>query len=47
MMSSIFYGEIKEERLKNWTANGNPYDILTENNRRRMGFSGGLPKAIY
>lgn len=33
MMSSIFYGEIKEERLKNWTANGNPYDILTENNR--------------
>ena len=28
MMSSIFYGEIKEERLKNWTANGNPYDII-------------------
>ena len=33
MMSSIFYGEIKEERLKSWTANGNPYDILIENNR--------------
>ena len=33
MMSSIFYGEIKEERLNSWSENENPYDILKENNR--------------
>lgn len=33
MMSSIFYGEIKEDRLKTWKENKNPYDILTDNNR--------------
>ena len=32
-MSSIFYGEIKEERLNSWSENENPYDILKENNR--------------
>lgn len=33
MMSSIFYGEIKEERLNSWSENENPYDILKENDR--------------
>ena len=38
MMSSIFYGEIKEERLNSWSENENPYDILKENNRiNRLG----------
>lgn len=38
MMSSIFYGEIKEDRLKTWKENKNPYDILTDNNRiERLG----------
>lgn len=33
MMSSIFYGKIKEEKLASWTENKNPYDILESNNR--------------
>lgn len=33
MMSSIFYGEIKEDRLNTWKENKNPYDILADNNR--------------
>lgn len=33
MMSSIFYGEIKENQLRSWSENKNPYDILIENNR--------------
>ena len=33
MMSSIFYGEIKENQLRSWPENKNPYDILVENNR--------------
>ena len=38
MMSSIFYGEIKEDKLKTWSENRNPYDILVENNRvERLG----------
>lgn len=38
MMSSIFYGEIKEDRLKTWKENKNPYDILADNNRiERLG----------
>ena len=38
MMSSIFYGEIKEDRLQTWTSNRDPYDILVENNRvERLG----------
>ena len=38
MMSSIFYGEIKEDKLKTWFENRNPYDILVENNRvERLG----------
>lgn len=43
MMSSIFYGEIKEDRLNTWKENKNPYDILADNNRIErlwwMGFS--------
>ena len=31
MMSSIFYGEIKEDRLNTWKENKNPYDILADN----------------
>ena len=27
MMSSIFYGEIKENRLNTWKENKNPYEI--------------------
>ena len=38
MMSSIFYGEIKEDKLKTWSENRNPHDILVENNRvERLG----------
>lgn len=38
MMSSIFYGEIKEDRLNTWKENKNPYDILVDNNRiERLG----------
>ena len=38
MMSSIFYGEIKEDRLNTWKENKNPYDILADNNRiERLG----------
>ena len=38
MMSSIFYGEIKENRLNTWKENKNPYDILADNNRiERLG----------
>ena len=38
MMSSIFYGEIKEDRLNTWKGNKNPYDILADNNRiERLG----------
>lgn len=38
MMSSIFYGEIKEDKLQTWSENRNPYDILVENNRvERLG----------
>ena len=38
MMSSIFYGEIKEDKHKTWSENRNPYDILVENNRvERLG----------
>ena len=33
MMSSIIYGEIKENQLRSWSENKNPYDILVENNR--------------
>lgn len=33
MMSSIFYGEIKEDRLNMWKENKNPYDIFADNNR--------------
>lgn len=33
MMSSIFYGEIKDDRLNTWKENKNPYDILADNNR--------------
>lgn len=33
MMSSILYGEIKENQLRSWSENKNPYDILIENNR--------------
>lgn len=37
-MSSIFYGEIKEDRLNTWKENKNPYDILADNNRiERLG----------
>lgn len=28
MMSSIFYGEIKEDKLQTWSENRDPYDIL-------------------
>ena len=28
MMSSILYGEIKENQLRCWSENKNPYDIL-------------------
>ena len=38
MMSSVFYGEIKEDRLNTWKENKNPYDILADNNRiERLG----------
>ena len=38
MMSSIFYGEIKEDKLQTWSENRDPYDILVENNRvERLG----------
>ena len=38
MMSSIFYGEIKEDKLQTWSENREPYDILVENNRvERLG----------
>lgn len=38
MMSSIFYGEIKKDRLNTWKENKNPYDILADNNRiERLG----------
>ena len=38
MMSSIFYEEIKENRLNTWKENKNPYDILADNNRiERLG----------
>lgn len=33
MMSSILYGEIKENQLRCWSENKNLYDILVENNR--------------
>lgn len=33
MVSSIFYGEIKEDKLTLWNENHDPYDILKENNR--------------
>ncbi len=33
MLSSIFYGEIKSDRLETWAENQEPYDILVENNR--------------
>ena len=36
MMSSIFYEEIKENRLNTWKENKNPYDILADNNRIDM-----------
>ena len=31
MMSSIFYGEIKEDKLQTWFENRNPHDILVVN----------------
>ncbi|NLG05574.1 MAG: hypothetical protein GX567_17385 [Clostridia bacterium] len=31
MMSSIYYGKIKEERLATWQDNSEPYDILVDN----------------
>ncbi len=31
MMSSIYYGKIKEERLATWQDNSEPYDILVVN----------------
>ena len=38
MMSSVFYGEIKEDRLNTWKENKNPYDIHADNNRiERLG----------
>ena len=37
MMSSIFYGEIKEDRLNTWKENKNPYDILADNRIERLG----------
>lgn len=33
MLSSIYYGEIKKEKLESWNTNNNPYEILEENNR--------------
>ena len=38
MMSSIFYGEIKEDKLQTWFEKRDLYDILGENNRvERLG----------
>ena len=43
MMSSIFYGEIKEDKLQTWSENRDPYDILVENNRvERLGGNKGI-----
>jgi hypothetical protein len=33
MVSSVFYGEIKDDRLISWNENHDPYDILKENHR--------------
>lgn len=33
MLSSIYYGEIRAEKLASWNENKNPYEILEENNR--------------
>ena len=38
MMSSVFYGEIKEDKFQTWFENRDPYDILVENSRvERLG----------
>lgn len=38
MMSTIYYGEIREEKMKSWKTNDNPYEILVENNEiHRLG----------
>lgn len=31
MMSAIYFGKIKDEKLGTWQSNSNPYDILVEN----------------
>lgn len=38
MLSSIFYGKIRSDKLASWDENEEPYDILVENNRiNRLG----------
>lgn len=38
MMSTIYYGEIREEKMKSWKTNDNPYEILAGNNEiHRLG----------
>ncbi len=39
-MTSLYYGEIKPERLITWTENSDPYDILVE--RKEI-----TPKAFF
>lgn len=33
MLSSIYYGEIRSDKLTSWNENKDPYNILVENNR--------------
>lgn len=33
MLSSIYYGEIRSDKLVSWNENKDPYNILVENNR--------------
>ena len=33
MLSSIYYGEIRSDKLESWSDNKDPYNILVENNR--------------
>ena len=44
MMSSVFYGEIKEDKLQTWFDNRDPYDIyhgrltlVTRKNPKKVG----------